>query len=207
MRDPFDPITMELPEGTANNVFGYARVSTADQSTGPQIDALKAAGCTKIFSDVASGMKTARPGLDKMLQYLRPGDTLVVWKVDRLGRSLTHLIQLVEDLGKRGIAFKSLTDAGIDTSTPQGKMIFGIMAVLANFERELIRERTIVSLKKARSEGRIGGRRRAITPEKKEKAKLLIADGMSVREASKALKVGKTALYAALKAESESDKA
>lgn len=203
MRDLLDPNTIDLPDAPSSSIIGYARVSTADQTTGPQIDALKAAGCTKIFSDVSSGMKTARPGLDKMLQYLRPADTLIVWKVDRLGRSLTHLIQLVEDLGKRGIAFKSLTDAGIDTGTPQGKMIFGIMAVLANFERDLIRERTMVSLKKARSEGRIGGRRRAITPEKQEKAKMLIADGMSVREAAKALKVGKTALYVALKTESD----
>lgn len=195
--------TDEMPVGHSNNIIGYARVSTADQNTGMQVDALKAAGCIKVFTDVASGVKTARPGLDEMLQYLRPGDTLVVWKVDRLGRSLSHLVQLVEDLGKRGVAFRSLTDAGIDTSTPQGKMIFGIMAVLADFERELIRERTILSLKKARAEGRIGGRRPAITPQKIEKARFLIADGMSVRDTAKALKVGKTALYAALSAEAE----
>lgn len=197
MRDPLDPGTIEMPH---SNLIGYARVSTADQSTAMQVAELKEAGCGRIFTDVASGVKTARPGLDEMLAYLRPGDTLVVWKIDRLGRSLSHLVQLIEDLGRRQIAFRSLKDAGIDTGTPQGKMIFGMMAVLADFERELIRERTMAALKQARAEGRIGGRRPAITPEKLEKARQLIAGGASVRDAAKTLKVGKTVLYTALSA-------
>lgn len=197
MRDPLDPGTIEMPH---SNLIGYARVSTADQSTAMQVAALKEAGCDRIFTDVASGVKTARPGLDEMLAYLRPGDTLVVWKIDRLGRSLSHLVQLIEDLGRRQIAFRSLKDAGIDTGTPQGKMIFGMMAVLADFERELIRERTMAALKQARAEGRIGGRRPAITPEKLDKARQLIAGGASVRDAAKTLKVGKTVLYTALSA-------
>ncbi len=125
---------------------GYARVSTPEQDMSLQIDALERAGCSRIFQDVASGAKAERKGLDEALAYLRPGDTLVVWKIDRLGRSLAHLVGVVEDLRSRGIGFRSLTDPGMDTTTASGALIFHIFGALAAFERELIRERTKAGL-------------------------------------------------------------
>ena len=129
-----------------STMIGYARVSTADQNLHLQEDALKKAGCYRIFSDVVSGAKDKRPGLDDALAFLREGDTLVVWKIDRLGRSTPHLIQIIEDLRQRGIAFHSLTDAKFDTRTSEGKLIFHIFAILADYERSRIRERTIAGL-------------------------------------------------------------
>lgn len=137
--------------------IGYARISTPEQSLLLQEDALKNAGCAEIYSDVASGVKSQRPGLDKALNYIREGDTLVVWKLDRLGRSIKNLIQLVESLNNRKIAFKSLQEA-IDTSTSGGKLIFHIFGALAEFERDLIIDRTNAALKAARARGRKGGR-------------------------------------------------
>ena len=145
-------------------LIGYARVSTADQTLHLQQDALQKAACSKIFTDTASGAKTERKGLDEALQYARPGDTLVVWRLDRLGRSLPHLITTMTALEERGIGFKSMTE-NIDT-TSGGKLIFHIFGALAEFERNLIRERTTAGLSAARARGRTGGRPKALTGRK-----------------------------------------
>ncbi|MBG0828577.1 recombinase family protein [Planomonospora sp. ID67723] len=145
------------------HLLGYARVSTDDQDPALQHDALTAAGCDRIFSDVASGAKAERPQLAKLLDYAREGDTVVVWKLDRLGRSLPHLIETVGAMRDRGIHFRSLQEA-MDTSTPGGKLIFHIFGAIAEFERDLIRERTNAGLAAARARGRFGGRKRAMTP-------------------------------------------
>jgi DNA invertase Pin-like site-specific DNA recombinase len=137
--------------------IGYARVSTSDQHLRMQEDALKNAGCEEIYSDVISGVKSQRPGLDKALNYLREGDTLVVWKLDRLGRSIQHLIQTVNSLLEKKISFKSLQE-NIDTATSGGKLVFHIFSALAEFERDLIQERTQAGLKAARARGKMGGR-------------------------------------------------
>lgn len=137
--------------------IGYARVSTADQHLRMQEDALKDAGCEEIYTDIISGVKSQRPGLDKALSFAREGDTLVVWKLDRLGRSIQHLIQTVTSLIERKIGFKSLQE-NIDTLTSGGKLIFHIFSALAEFERDLIQERTQAGLKAARARGKMGGR-------------------------------------------------
>src|SRR5436305_5092149 len=149
-------------------LIGYARVSTQDQTLSLQKDALEKIGCTKIFTDVISGAKAERKGLEEALHYVREGDTLVVWRLDRLGRSLKHLIEVVTDLEKRGIGFKSLTE-NIDTTTSGGKLIFHIFGALAEFERNLIRERTQAGLQAARARGRFGGRRKALASGQKIK--------------------------------------
>ena len=138
-------------------LIGYARVSTADQTLDLQKDALQQAGCTKIFTDTASGAKAERTGLDEALNYVRQGDTLVVWRLDRLGRSLTHLIDTITTLNNRKIGFKSITE-NIDTTTSGGKLIFHIFGALAEFERDIIQERTQAGLTAARARGRKGGR-------------------------------------------------
>lgn len=177
--------------------IGYARVSTADQDLALQLDALTKAGCTRVFEDTASGAKTDRPGLAAALAFAREGDVLVVWKLDRLGRSLPHLIETVNALEARGVGFRSLTEA-IDTTTPGGRLIFHIFGALGQFERDLIRERTRAGLDAAVARGRRGGRRPVVTEEKLRRARTLIAQGLTVREAAARIKVGKTALYAAL---------
>jgi len=182
----------------ATALVGYARVSTTEQTIAPQLDALSAAGCDKIFDDRASGAKAERPGLNEALVYLRSGDTFVVWKLDRLGRTMAHLIETVRDLDDRGIGFRSLTE-GIDTTTSGGTLVFHLFGALAQFERDLIRERTLAGLNAASARGRKGGRRAVVTPGKLVNARKLIADGLTVREAAARIKVGKTALYEALK--------
>ncbi len=144
--------------------IGYARVSTLEQNPEMQIDALKAAGCEKIFSDTVSGAKADRPGLQDALDYARKDDCLVVWRLDRLGRSLKHLIEVVEELERSGVGFVSLQE-GFDTTTSGGKLIFQIFGALAEFERNLIRERTKAGLTAARARGRVGGRKEKLTPD------------------------------------------
>jgi DNA invertase Pin-like site-specific DNA recombinase len=145
--------------------FGYARVSTLEQDEALQRDALEAAGCDRLFVDRASGKLGPRPALEAMLDQLRAGDTVVVWRLDRLGRSLRHLIDIFAELDNRGVAFRSLTES-IDTSTPGGRLVFHVFASLAEFERDLIRERTLAGLAAARARGRRGGRPTVWTPEK-----------------------------------------
>jgi len=175
-------------------LIGYARVSTQEQSLDLQRDALSRAGCERIFSDQASGAKTQRPGLAETLSHLRAGDVLVIWKLDRLGRSVKGLVDLVGDLAGRGVQFKSLTD-GIDTTTPAGRFFFHIMASLAQMERELIVERTQAGLAAARQRGRVGGRRRRMTPGKLESARALLDGGMPPREVAHNLGVSVPTLY------------
>ena len=139
------------------HLLGYARVSTGDQHPDLQVDALEAAGCYRVFVDTASGALAARPALDQLLDQLRPGDTLVVWKLDRLGRSLRHLVDTIAGLADRGVGFRSLQEQ-VDTTTSGGKLVFHIFAALAEFERDLVRERTSAGLAAARARGRTGGR-------------------------------------------------
>jgi DNA invertase Pin-like site-specific DNA recombinase len=156
-------------------LIGYARVSTDDQDTRLQIDALKRAGCEKIYEECASGSRTDRPELAKALAHGRKGDVVVVWKLDRLGRSLPHLIDTVHDLEERRIGFRSLTD-NIDTTTASGRMFFRMMGALAQFERDLIRERTIAGLKAARERGNVGGRPRKVSDADLKFARSLMRD-------------------------------
>lgn len=193
--------TSPFSERMHMSLIGYARVSTAEQELALQLDALNAIGTTRIFEDRGvSGAKTDRTGLNAALSFLRDGDTLVVWKLDRLGRSMTHLLQTVTDLERRGVGFRSLTE-NIDTTTPTGRLVFHIFGALGQFERDLIRERTNAGLAAAAARGRKGGRPVAVTPEKILRAGQLIASGLTVREAAARVKVGKSALYAALQAD------
>ena len=182
--------------------MGYARVSTKDQSLDLQVDALKDAGCEQVFREVASGAKTARPALDDLLSRLRAGDVLVIWKLDRLGRSLKHLVTLTADLLEREVGLVSLNDP-IDTTTPQGRLVFNIFASLAEFERELIRERTQAGLKAARARGRKGGRPKGLSKEAKQKAmaaETLYKEGqLTVREICDQLGISKPTFYAYLR--------
>lgn len=187
-------------------LIGYARVSTTDQSLDLQKDALQAAGCTQIWEDTASGAKATRPGLEKALERLREGDTLVVWKLDRLGRSLQHLIETVHALAGRGVGLRSLQD-NIDTTTSGGKLLFHIMGSLAEFERDLIRERTNAGLAAARARGRNGGRPPGGYAKKKEAAIALRQDPKrSVQEICQMLHISQASYYRYLK-ESENEKA
>lgn len=175
-------------------LIGYARVSTQDQNLDLQIDALTKAGCKKVFDDKISGSRAERPGLAKALEILREGDTLAVWKLDRLGRSVKNLVDLVGELHKQGIQFKSLTDA-IDTGTPSGRFFFHVMASLAEMERELTVERTRAGLEVARQLGRKGGRKRQMTDSKIESAKKLLANGVPPRDVAKNLGISVPTLY------------
>lgn len=175
--------------------IGYARVSTNDQSTDLQTDALTQAGCEKIFTEVASGAKADRPELSKVIDYLRKGDTLVVWKLDRLARSMSQLITTMNELEQRGIGFHSLTEA-IDTSTSTGKFTFNIFAALAAFERELIKDRTQEGLRAAAARGRRGGRPRALSDEQKRMAlAMLKVEDITAKQIAEQLGIGRSTLY------------
>lgn len=182
--------------------IGYARVSTADQNLNLQLDALKKAGCEKFYQEKVSGAKTARPELERMLENARPGDIIVIWKLDRLGRSLKHLVELVGTLMEREVGLQSLNDP-IDTTTPQGRLTFNIFASLAEFERDLIRERTQAGLKAARARGRKGGRPKGLSGRAKQAAKaaetLYRKREHSVQEIAKMLGISKSTLYTYLK--------
>jgi len=175
-------------------LIGYARLSTQDQNLDLQREALTKAGCEKVFEDKVSGARAERPGLAKTLEMLRAGDILVVWKLDRLGRSVKQLVDLVGDLRKQGIQFKSLTDA-IDTATPSGRFFFHVMASLAEMERELTVERTRAGLEVARQLGRKGGRKPKMTDSKVESAKKLLASGVPPKDVAKNLGVSVPTLY------------
>ena len=185
-------------------LIGYARVSTTDQDLSLQLDALRAAGVERVFEDRASGAKADRPGLAEAVSFIRDGDVLVVWKLDRRGRSMAHLIETVTGLEAKGVGLRSLTEQ-IDTTSPGGRLMFHIFGALAHFERDLIRERTQAGLTAAAARGRKGGRRAVVTPDKLKRARALIAQGLRVREAAQRIGVGKTALYEALNAHTEDD--
>ena len=175
-------------------LIGYIRVSTNEQNTDLQRNALKSANCDLILEDKISGKSRDRPGLKKALRTLGRGDTLVVWKLDRLGRSMQHLVMLTEELRERGVNFRSLTDS-IDTSTPMGRFFFHVMGALAEMERELIVERTRAGLTAAREKGRIGGRRRLMTPEITERARRMLAQGATLLQVSLVIGVSVKTLY------------
>jgi len=175
-------------------LIGYCRVSTLDQSPALQIEALKAAGCEKIFEDKLSGTRADRPGLEKALEMLREGDSLVVWKLDRLGRTVLGLVNLVGELRARGVQFRSLTDS-IDTNSPSGRFFFNVMASLAEMERELIVERTKAGLAVAKQQGRTGGRKRLMTDSKITSAKQLLASGTMPKDVARDLGVSVPTLY------------
>jgi len=175
--------------------IGYARISTPEQSMDLQRDALKGAGCLEIFEDVGSGARSDRPGLEHLLKYARPGDTIVVWRLDRLGRSLRNLVELIAQLQAREVGFRSLQES-IDTSTASGKLFLHIFAALAEFERELLRERTRAGLKAASDRGRKGGRPRLMDSGKIQLAKALRKEkNISVEEICRTLGVSKGTLY------------
>lgn len=176
-------------------LVGYCRVSTGQQDLGLQTTALKKAGCKKLFSETASGAQRDRPELIKALEYLREGDTLVVWKLDRLARSLRQLIDTVEQLGERGIGFKSLTES-IDTTTPGGRLVFHVFGALAQMEREICRERTMAGLENARRLGRKGGRPRSMSAEDIAAARLLLASpDITVEAVAERMGVSPATLY------------
>jgi DNA invertase Pin-like site-specific DNA recombinase len=177
------------------HLLGYARVSTADQNPELQLDALKAAGCYRLFVDTASGALDERPQLAKVLDQLRPADTLVVWKLDRLGRSLRHLIDTIAELQRREVGFRSLQE-DIDTTTPGGKLVFHIFGALAEFERDLIRQRTLAGLAAARARGHAGGRPPSMTPTKIALARQMYdARQHSLAEIARALGVSRASIY------------
>lgn len=178
-------------------LIGYARVSTEDQNLSMQTSELKAVGCEKIFSDKVSGAKADRPGLKACVEYLQQGDTLIVWRLDRLGRSMVHLVSVVALLKERGIAFKSLRDGAIDTTTASGELIFNIFSALAQFERQLIQERTKAGLAVARSRGKKGGRKPISAEDSKVRmAKKMHQDkSISIKDICSTLKISKSTFY------------
>ena len=174
---------------------GYVRISTQEQSDDLQIDALKKAGCEKIFSDQISGSKADRPGLKEALEYIRSGDSLVVWRLDTLGRNLRHLIDAVEGLEKRKVGFVSLQE-GFDTTTNGGKLVFQIFGALAEFERNLIRERTKAGLEAARARGKLGGRKAKLNPTQTDALKMMYeSKKYSISEICSSFEISKPTLY------------
>ena len=175
--------------------IGYARVSTGDQSLDLQRDALQQAGCSLLYEDTASGKNTDRPELSNCLKALRAGDTLVVWRLDRLGRSLPDLVRIITDLEQRGVAFESITER-IETGTATGRLVFHVFASLAEFERGLLRERTLAGLAAARARGRHGGRKPALTPAQIREVKVLMADkSIEIAQIAQRYGVSRSTLY------------
>jgi DNA invertase Pin-like site-specific DNA recombinase len=177
--------------------LGYARVSTDDQTTALQRDALEKAECDEIFEDAASGSSRSRPGLDRALERLRAGDTLVVWRLDRLGRSLRDLLDLAEALQSRGVALRSLSDH-IDTSTAAGRMLYAVLGAVAQFERDVMRERTTAGLAAAKRRGERLGRRPALTPAQVREARAMLERGEGAAHVARVLRVGRSTLYRAI---------
>lgn len=180
-------------------IYGYARVSTNEQELNLQLDALQKYGCedVHIFTDKISGAKAQRPGLDACLAKLQSGDTLLVWRLDRLGRSMPHLVKLVEDLRERGVGFRSICDGVIDTTTASGELVFNIFSSLAQFERRLIQERTRAGLSAARARGKLGGRKKITAADPRVKmAKTLYADkSLEINAICKQMKISRSTLY------------
>lgn len=189
--------------------IGYARVSTQDQNADLQFDALKAAGCENVYFDKISGGTLDRPGFKEMLSFARSGDTIIVWKLDRLGRSLKNLVTIIQELVAKGISFQSLQE-NIDTTSPSGKLIFHIFASLAEFERDIIRERTNAGLSAARSRGRVGGRPKGISPQAEATsyaASALYKEGqLSTKQICQKLSISSRTLYKYLKLREEQQK-
>ena len=176
-------------------LIGYARVSKTEQHLELQLDALNKVGCEQIYTDKITGSKTERKGLEEALSHLRKGDTLVVWRLDRLGRSLKHLIDTLKGFHEKGIEFKSLTE-NIDTSTPTGMLMFHLIGALAEFERNLIRERTLAGLEAARARGHNGGRPKVGETETKRMARKLYEDkSIAIKDICKSLRISKATLY------------
>lgn len=180
-------------------LIGYARVSTSDQNLALQKDALEKEGCVRVFEDEMTGTRADRPGLQQALSHLREGDTLVVWKLDRVGRSLKHLVDFVSKLEGRGIEFRSLTES-INTTNPMGKFFFHIMAALAQMERDLIVERTKAGLEAARARGKQGGRPRKLDRDKLDHIRKLLKEGKQVKDVAHLLGVARSTIYRRLKA-------
>ena len=176
-------------------LIGYSRISTSDQTISLQHDALKEAGCEKMFQDIASGAKTDRMGLKNAIEFARSGDVLVCWKLDRVGRSLRDLIEIINTLKEKGVGFRCLTQ-NLDTTTPSGMLIFHVFGAMAEFERSLIRERTNAGLASARARGRLGGRPKSINTNRIESAATLHRDGkMSITEICETLKISRSTFY------------
>jgi DNA invertase Pin-like site-specific DNA recombinase len=180
------------------HMLGYSRVSTIEQNPDLQVDELTAAGCWRVWTDHASGALDRRPQLDEVLEQLRPGDTLVVWRLDRLGRSLRHLIDVVTTLDERGVGFRSLRE-NIDTTTAGGRLVFHLFGALAQFEREIIRDRTVAGLTAARARGRVGGRPSKLSAEQRRQARKMYDEReLTVEQIGKVLGVSRTSIYRAL---------
>ncbi len=180
------------------HLLGYARVSTTEQNPDLQVDELTAAGCWRVWTDHASGALDRRPQLDAVLEQLRPGDTLVVWRLDRLGRSLRHLIDVVTALDERGVGFRSLRES-IDTTTAGGRLVFHLFGALAQFEREIIRDRTVAGLTAARARGRVGGRPSKLSAEQRRQARKMYDEReLTVEQIGEVLGVSRTSIYRAL---------
>lgn len=174
--------------------IGYARVSTRDQNLSAQLDALTRAGCIRVYEEKASGVRSDRPVLAEVMRTLRDGDTLVVFKLDRVARSLPHLLETMDTLNQTGVGFRSLTE-DINTTTPGGRLVFHVMAAISEFEREIIRERTAAGLKAAKARGRTGGRPRKMTAEKIKAAEKLLSTGTPVRDVAAMFNVSVPTLY------------
>ena len=185
------------------SLLGYARVSTAEQSADLQTDELTGAGCYRVWTDLAtSGVLERRPQLDAVLEQLRPGDTLVVWRLDRLGRSLRHLIDTVTGLDERGVGFRSLRE-NIDTTTAGGRLVFHLFGALAQFEREIIRDRTVAGLASARARGRTGGRPPKLSEEQRRAARTMYDEReLTVEQIGAVLGVSRTCIYRSLRRDS-----
>jgi DNA invertase Pin-like site-specific DNA recombinase len=190
---------MRTCENRRVKIIGYARVSTDAQELGAQRDALTSAGCTEIHSDVVSGATTSRDGLDAAIALLEHGDSFVVTRLDRLGRSMPHLVSTVHELAARGVSFRSLAEA-IDTGSAAGRLVLHIFAALADFERELIRERTRAALAAKRRRGEQLGRRRALTPTQVDAAREMLASGNSPSHVARVLRVGRSTIYRSVSA-------
>lgn len=192
-------VTGGLPSGRMGHIYGYARVSTFDQDPALQEDALAAAGCERILTERASGKLDRRPQLGLLRETVLAGDTVIVWRLDRLGRSMPHLLEVVGEFGARGVAFRSLTEA-IDTATAGGRLLFHVMGALAEFEHQLIVERTHAGLTAARARGRTGGRPRVMSGDQVRIAQQMHSEGRSTQAIADALKVSRRSVYRYLSA-------